>query len=337
VPLAGRQEISDNKQEAVPCEQPPAIQKGSAMTFKFHNSIDLPEHLAPGGFDHAAYHAAKGWLYVAHTINNALDVIDCKTDRHLHSIPNLTGVAGALVSQERNLVFTSNRGENTIGIFRADAESELVKVSVGIRPNGLAFDPSRGHLLAANVGDPAIPGSFTLSLVDVAAGKMVASILVPGRTRWALYDFQADAFYVNISDPAQIVVLDGKHADRIARVMDIPAVGPHGLDLDTQTGRLFCACDEKKLVTLDAKSGQIQSELPLSGSPDVIFFNPALHHLYVASGDPGLIDVFDTDRMRLLESVQTEKGAHTIGYDSDRNKVYAFLPLTHRASVYQDS
>ena len=31
--------------------------------------------------------------------------------------PNLTAVAGALVSDESQLVFTSNRGENTIGVF----------------------------------------------------------------------------------------------------------------------------------------------------------------------------------------------------------------------------
>jgi DNA-binding beta-propeller fold protein YncE len=305
------------------------------MALHFLGFTDLPEHLAPGGFDHAAYHPAKGWIYVAHTINNTLDVIDCKSDRYLHSIPNLTGVAGALVSPD-DRVMTSNRGENTLGIFHADAESKLVKIPVGIRPNGLAFDPARGHLLAANVGDPAIPGSFTLSLVDVAAGKMIASIPVPGRTRWALYDPHADAFYVNISDPAQIVVVDGKQAERVARAIPIPAVGPHGLDLDNKTGRLFCACDGKRLITLEAKSGQILSDLPLSGAPDVIWFNTTLRHLYVASGDPGLIDVFDTNAMRLLETIPTEKGAHTLGFVPDRNKVYAFLPLTHRASVYED-
>ena len=42
------------------------------MALQFLNYIDLPEHLAPGGFDHAAYHPAKGWIYVAHTINNTL-------------------------------------------------------------------------------------------------------------------------------------------------------------------------------------------------------------------------------------------------------------------------
>jgi DNA-binding beta-propeller fold protein YncE len=299
--------------------------------------IELPEHAGQGGFDHAAYHSARGWMYVAHTINNALDVIDCQTDRYLHSIPNLTGVAGALIGPKEDQIFTSNRGENTIGIFRSSLESELVKVPVGIRPNGLAFDPTRGILLAANVGDPAIPGSFTLSLVDVAARIPVAAIPVPGRTRWAVYDSQADVFYVNISDPAQIVVVDGKQLDQVARTITIPAVGPHGLDLDNTTGRLFCACDGKILVTLEARSGQVHSQLPLSGSPDVIFFNVAFQHLYVACGDPGVIDVFDTNEMRLIQTVSTGKGAHTLGFDPDRNKIYAFLPQTHGALIFQES
>jgi len=34
--------------------------------------------------------------------------------RYIESVPGLTAVAGALVSEARRLVFTSNRGENTI-------------------------------------------------------------------------------------------------------------------------------------------------------------------------------------------------------------------------------
>src|SRR5512136_1580330 len=113
--------------------------------------IPLPPHTRPGGFDHAAIHQGTGRLYVAHTVNDAVDVIDCEQDRYLHSIPGLTGVAGALVSDERNLIFTSNRGENTVGIFSPDDEAGPVKVGVGVRPNGLAYDPRRNLLLAANV------------------------------------------------------------------------------------------------------------------------------------------------------------------------------------------
>src|SRR5919106_2185271 len=146
------------------------------MALEHCTDIALPAHHQPGGFDHAAVHGASARLYVAHTANDALDVIDCATDRYLHSIPNLRGVAGALVADDHHLVFTSNRGENTVGIFAPDAETALVKIPVGIGPNGLAYDPGRNLLLAANVGDPERPGSHTVSLVDVDKRALMASV-----------------------------------------------------------------------------------------------------------------------------------------------------------------
>ena len=70
--------------------------------------------------------------------------------------------------------------------------------------------------------------------------------------------------------------------------------------------------------------------------PDVIFFNAALRRLYVAIGDPGIIDVFDTDTVRRRETVATEKGAHTLAFDDAANTIYVFLPETHRAAIYRD-
>jgi DNA-binding beta-propeller fold protein YncE len=298
--------------------------------------IELPENVKPGGFDHAAVHRASGKLYVAHTVNDALDAIDCVHDRYSHSIKNLTGVAGALVSDEENLVFTSNRGENTVAIFAPDDEAVLSKIDVGIRPNGLSYDPCKGLLLAANIGEPDIPDSFSLSIVNVKEHQMIVSVRVPGRTRWTVFDDQAKVFYVNIADPAQIVVVACDEPDGVARTIAIPAQGPHGLDFDPEFRRLFCACDAKQLVIVEVDSSKVLKQVELSGSPDVIFFNRALSHLYVAIGDPGVVEVFHTDEMMRLETIQTEPGAHTLGFDAERNKVYAFLPKTHRAAVYAD-
>src|SRR5258708_3055695 len=128
--------------------------------------IDLPPHTKPGGFDHAAVHCERALLYVAHTANDVVDVVDCASDRYLYSVPNLTGVGGGVVTEAEERVFTSNRGENTVGVFSLDEKTCSVKIKVGERPNGLAYDPGRELLLAANVGDPSLPDSFTLSLVD---------------------------------------------------------------------------------------------------------------------------------------------------------------------------
>ena len=54
----------------------------------------------------------------------------------------------------------------------------------------------------------------------------------------------------------------------------------------------------------------------------------------MAIGDPGLIEVFDIGRLELVDQVVTEPGAHTIGLDAERHRVYGFLPKTHRAAVF---
>ena len=297
--------------------------------------VDLPAHARTGGFDHAAVHAASGRVYVAHTANDTVDVFDPASRRHLFSIPDLPAASGVLISDAAQLIIASARGENTIAVFGPGPDPRVQKIVVGVRPNGLAFDAARGLILAANLGDPAAPGSFTLSMVDLAARKMRCAIPLPGSTRWALHDPEADAFYVNISDPGQIVVVDAGDPQRIARTIAVPAAGPHGLDIDLATRRLFCACDAKVLVTLDAGSGRIISERPLSGRPDVVFFNPQRGRLYVAIGDPGVIDVFDTRTMARIGSVATEAGAHTTALAPAGDRLYAFLPATHRAAVYQ--
>ncbi len=273
---------------------------------------------------------------MAHTANDAVDVIDCRRDKYLRSIPDLPAVAGVLVSQEKDLVFTSNRGEKTVGIFPHGQEKKLEKVNVGGFPNGLAFDPARDHLLAANVSRSDDPATITVSIVDAKQKILTSDVIVPGRTRWTVFDKRTDRFYVNISKPSQIVVLNSKDPDGIDSSYEIPATGPHGLDIDLSGRRLFCACDDGSLYTVNLLSGRVIRASNLSGPPDVIFYNSQKDHLYVAVGDPGVIEVHDTKSMRRVQSVNTERGTHTIAYNSDTDKVYAFMPETHRASVYVD-
>src|SRR5260370_36253830 len=135
------------------------------MTLHLIGHMELPANKAKGGFDYAAVHAASGHVYVAHTANDAIDVFD--QEKYLFSIPDLSGVAGALVSDEAGLIFSSNRAENTVGIFAPGPRPEVTKIKVGVGPNGLAYDHARKLLLAANVGDPAIRGSHTLTMIDV--------------------------------------------------------------------------------------------------------------------------------------------------------------------------
>jgi DNA-binding beta-propeller fold protein YncE len=292
-------------------------------------TIALPSHAGPGGFDHAAVASRAGRLYVAHTANDAVDVIDTRAGKLLSSIGGLPGVAGALVCEEQGLVFTSNRGDDTVGILEPGA---VQKVKVGRRPNGLAYDPGHRLLLAANVGEPA-----SVSFVSVDERREVARVTMPGRTRWTIFDPRTTCFFVNIADPPRIVLLESDHPDRIAGTIEIPASGPHGLDADLERRLLYCACDQGRLVVLDLDTGAVRAELPLSGPPDVVFLDAALRLLYIAVGDPGVIDVYRTDSATQVDAGVTERGAHTIALDPSSHLVYSFLPQSHAAAVFQES
>jgi YVTN family beta-propeller protein len=227
------------------------------MTLRLLGHIELPAHRSSGGFDHADIHSPTDRIYVAHTANDSIDVIDCAQDRYVESISGFTAVAGALVSKASGLVFTTNRGENTVSVFTPGGERNAFKIGVGVKPNGVAFDSRRGLLVVANVGDPAISDSFTASVVDLERRARIAEIKVPGRTRWAVYNPALETFFINIASPARIVAIDSRDPNKISKEYEVPAEGPHGLDLDPATGRLFCACDTGILFAIDAASGHV--------------------------------------------------------------------------------
>lgn len=307
------------------------------MALRHTGFIELPAHHSfEKGFDHADVSPENGLLYLAHTANDAVDVLDIRRNCYLHSIPKLTGAAGILVCDEQNLLFTSNRGENTVSIISISEEPCSQKIEAGEKPNGLAYDPLHHLLLCGNVGDPQMPASHTITMIDVKNRQVISTVSVEGRTRWSVYDAQTDSFYVNISSPPQIIVIKSSEPDRIEKAFAIPCKGPHGLGLDSKRKLLFCACDEKAVLVLDLHGGKVIGRIDIHGVPDVVMHNEDMQRLYVAIGDPGLIDVIDTHAMEMLETVMTERGAQTLAFDSSTKRVFAFLPETHRAMVFED-
>jgi len=208
----------------------------------------------------------------------------------------------------------------------------LGQVEVGPHPNGLAYDGVRRRLYSFNLGDP-LGENCTSSIVDLETMSMIAVLPLPSRPRWALYDADRDVIYANIREPAEILVIDGERAT-LDRTFAVPSDGPHGLWLGQ--GRLFCAADGGELIVLDADSGNMLARLPLPGVPDVVTHHADLRRLYVAVGDSGVVCSFDSDRLEPLEIVETEPGAHTLGWDPAGHRLYVFCPGSSGAAVHEE-
>jgi serine/threonine-protein kinase len=284
------------------------------------------------GFDHADVYRRGRRVYVAHTGGDRVDVIDCVHQRFLRSLTNLPGVAGLLIDEDHDLLFTSDREAARVTIFRCSDEELMVRVGVGQHPNGLAYDRRRRRVYAFNLGEPVGEGC-TVTVIALASKRVIAEFSLPGRPRWAVYDPERDRVYVNIRDPPRVGVIDPERM-LIERSFDVPSEGPHGLWLDS--GRLFCAADGGDLITLDCASGEVLATLPLPGPPDVLMHDPGLRRLYVAIGDPGVVASFDTGPLDHLETVETEGGAHTMALDPVAHRLYVLCPSSRGAMVYEE-
>jgi hypothetical protein len=293
--------------------------------------VPLPPGARPG-FDHADVYRPGGRVYVAHTGADRVDVIDGGQRTFTHSLHGLPGVAGVLVDETDDLFFTSDRAAARVSVFRCSDEGLLGRVAVGPHPNGLAYDRRRRRLYSFNLGEP-LGENCTSSVVEVDSLQVVAELQLPGRPRWAVYDEERDRIYANIREPAEIAVIGCARA-AIERTFTVPAEGPHGLWLDH--GRLFCAADGCALVVLDRDNGEALTSMPLPGIPDVIMYDADSARLYVAVGEPGVVCSFDAERLELLETVETEAGAHTTCWEPGRRCLYVFCPASGGAAVYEE-
>ncbi len=142
-------------------------------------SVNLPRHYS-GGFDHGDVHMATGRVFVAHTANNAIEVIDGERLTHLATISGCEEASGVLCVQDEGLVIAAARGTGKILLIDAITKRVVSEMHAGSKPNGLAWDIRRRRLLVADVGDN------SARILDSSSTQVISTIKLPGRPRWSV-------------------------------------------------------------------------------------------------------------------------------------------------------
>jgi DNA-binding beta-propeller fold protein YncE len=279
----------------------PPVRNPAAL--KSVGSIAIPD--ARGSeFDHAAFDPKTRRVFIAHTARNCVEVIDHDSQRHIATLPDFPGVAGAVADDGE--ILTTNRGAATITWLDAATYGIKGVFPSGPRPNGAAILKHRGIGIAACIGEAEQgPALQIINLKEVTQ----RSIDLPGRPRWCVTDAAAERLFLCIREPSIILVVSLPGLRPVAQ-WPLPSSGAHGLDIDHAGGRLYAACDAGDLVEVDSQSGAVTNVWPIAGAPDVTFFNPATGRVHVAIGEPGLIETIEPRTGKRLQTV-TGAGAHT--------------------------
>jgi DNA-binding beta-propeller fold protein YncE len=265
--------------------------------------IEIP-NAAGSAFDHGAFDPKTRRVFIAHTARDCVKVIDHDAQKHITTLPGFPGAAGAVADNGEILI--TNRGSASLAWVDAVSFRTKAVFKTGARPNGAAIVSRAALGIVACIGDER--ETPTLQSLELDSLEQV-TIELPGRPRWCVTDAAAMRVFLCIREPSMVLVASLPDLRPVAK-WKLPSGGAHGLDIDHSRGRLYAACDDGALVEIDSNSGEVSNVWPITGPPDVTFFNPSSGLVHVAIGEPGLVETIDPrtgDAVRTM----TGAGAHT--------------------------
>jgi hypothetical protein len=273
------------------------------MSLKSVGVIEIPGAVG-SEFDHGIFDPGSGRVFVAHTARSTIEVIDPAAGRHIATLPDFPGAAGAVADDGEILV--TNRGSASIAWLDGRTLKTKAVMKTGPRPNGASIVKRLLLGIAACIGDESEKPTLQAFRLET---KSRLTLNLPGRPRWCVTDAAAERLFVCIREPSMILVAGLPELKLLAQ-WKLPSGGAHGLDIDYARNLLYAACDDGHLVEVDSRSGNVSNSWPIAGPPDVTFFNPVSGRVHVAIGDPGLVETIEPKTGKRSQTA-TGAGAHT--------------------------
>jgi hypothetical protein len=299
------------------------------MVLKLIQTLDLPSHKS-GGFDHGDIFESSGFSFVAHTGNGTVEMYSGYERVHVRTIPEAPEASGVLCAQAEKLAFAASRGTGKILVLDGVTGATIRTFQAGLKPNGLAWDNRRHRLLAADVGD------FHIRIVDSEDGRLIADEPLPGKPRWCKYSMNLDRFVVNVHDQSHVALVHPETA-KVEAMIQLSVAGAHGLDIDEKNLLAYVACDGGAVVSVDLAKKCELGKVEILPNPDVAWLNVKRGLLYCANSKPGVVQVVDVKKMKIVEEVLTEEGCHTVAFYQEAQTLHAYLPKSCKVAFYRES
>src|ERR1035437_7081292 len=296
-------------------------------------SIEMPEVPAGPYADHMALDLKGQRLFATPQANKAVDVLDLKTGKVLHTIRGFGNPHAILYREDRNRLFVTDGGIGALRIFDATAYNEIGSIKLELDADAIIYDEETGYLYVTDGGDAAGKEFSFISIIDTARERKIADIRVDASALEAMtIDHPLGRLYVNIPGKSAIAVIDLKRKEVIATWPLTQGKRNMASALDSVTHRLYVGCRDTdvrgSIVVVDTETGKELERLPIGGWVDSIFYVPEKRRIYASSG---VGEVFTYERQddgsyRSFEPVDTAVMAKTAFFSAELDRLFVAVP-----------
>jgi DNA-binding beta-propeller fold protein YncE len=268
-----------------------------------------------GGFDYifADVHARRLYIPRSGPMGH-LSVFNLDTLEPVGDIPNVMA-GGATIDPKSHHGFSTTRGKLTM--WDTNSLKVIKTFDVEGRPDGILFDPYNERVWVLSHTPP------DATVIDAKEGAVIGTLALGGGPEQAVSDGRGK-IYVNISDKANIAVVDAKNMTVTAHYdMSSKGIGGSGLAFDAKNHILFAYYRQPSpvVVIVNADNGSIITTLPTGVGVDTVAFNPATMESISAEngGTMTFIKENSPASFTVEQTLQTKMGAKTLTLDTKTN------------------
>lgn len=236
-----------------PVPWPTSRHSGAASSYAVIGSIAGPA----GSYDYASFDEATRQLFVGRSYG--VMRVDPATGT-AKTLLARAGVAAVLPIAGTRLMLSTNGDNGTATLFDRDTGTVAADLPTGKEPDGAWYDPASGRAFVMN------GASEDVTMIDVAARKVVATIKIPGKPEAATSDGKGHLF-VNIEDRNAIAVINIARRRVTGRYPLAGCTQPTAIAFDPTTGLLMSACHNGIVRLIDAASGGNKGQVTIGGVP----------------------------------------------------------------------
>ena len=267
---------------------------------------------ADGGWDLLSVDPNTHRLYVARS--DGVMAVDLDTDESVDSLVP-TQRAHAALAIPNTAVIVTNGAADTAVIVNGATGAIRATIPTGKRPDGAAWDPATNTVWVMN------PGDGTISVIDPASARVVATVPVGGSLEFGAPDAKGK-LYVTVEDKNQVAVIDTLKRTVIARYPLAGCDGPTGIVYLPGVKETVSACGNGVADVL-ANDGRLVTSIAIGQHPDGAVYDARRKVILIPSGSEGMLYVLNaTDIPSVIQKVPTAKSARTIALDPASGRAY---------------
>ena len=275
-----------------------------------------------GGWDYASFEPTSHRLFVSHV--NKVVVIDTESRKSIGEIPDTLGVHGVAVAADLGKGFSSNGRENRVSVIDLKTLKPKLKIAVGDGPDSIIYAAGTKEVYVFN------GKSSSVSVLNAVTDKLVSTIALPGKPEFAVADNESSRVYVNIEDKNSLVALDLSTHKIAATWVLTGCEGPGGMAQDSKSHRLFIACDNQRMLMVDAGDGKVLATIPTGEGTDAVVYDGEQQLVFASNGKDGTVTIahaHSPNEFAVVQTLKTRVGARTMAIDEKSHQI--FLPTAN--------